>query len=339
MSRDDACSFDACELAVALSHYDLGVIESITPFERGSRKSPKVGIVGERGKFLLKRRSADHADAERVGFSHELQAFLSDAGLPVARLIPTRSTGRTLLQRRQDVYELFEFIPGRPFEGSIAETTDAGRVLARFHRTAAGFLTRYPIPTGDYHDHNAVRSALRGAEAQLKAHADAADVIRELSQAYNAAADRAQQAGIAAQPRSVIHGDWHPGNMLFRNGSVVGVIDLDSVRVSKRVLDIANGALQFSMSTRGDPADWPDHLDLSHFDAFLAGYREISPVENGERRCIPDLMAEALIAESVLPIAATGTFGGYDGYAFLRMLLRKLAWMDESRARMMANGS
>jgi len=329
----EECLFDACELAVALSHYDLGVIESLTPFERGSRKSPKVGIVCQRGKFLLKRRSADHADAERVGFCHELQAFLADAGLPVARLAPTRSTGRTFLQRRQDVYELFEFIPGRPFEGTIAETTDAGRVLARFHRTAAGFLTRYPIPTGDYHDHNAVRSALRAAEAQLREHAEAPGLIRELAEVYNACADRAEQAGLKAQPRSVIHGDWHPGNMLFRGGRVVGVIDLDAVRVSKRVIDVANGALQFSLSTRGDPGEWPDALDGERFDAFLAGYSENSPIENGERRCIPDLMAEALIAETVLPIAATGAFGGHDGFTFLQMVRRKLAWMEQNRDR------
>ncbi len=45
-SREHA-RFDAAELAVVLSHYDLGVIESVTDFSRGSRRSPKVGIVSE----------------------------------------------------------------------------------------------------------------------------------------------------------------------------------------------------------------------------------------------------------------------------------------------------
>ncbi len=61
MQQRDRATFDAAELAVVLSYYDLGVIESITEFARGSRRSPKVGIVGERGKFLLKRRAAERA--------------------------------------------------------------------------------------------------------------------------------------------------------------------------------------------------------------------------------------------------------------------------------------
>ena len=47
-------TFSAGELAVVLSHYDLGVIEAITGYPRGSRRSPKAGIVAQRGKFLLK---------------------------------------------------------------------------------------------------------------------------------------------------------------------------------------------------------------------------------------------------------------------------------------------
>ncbi len=42
------------ELAVVLSHFGLGVLESVTEFPKGSRKAPKMLIAGEQGKFLLK---------------------------------------------------------------------------------------------------------------------------------------------------------------------------------------------------------------------------------------------------------------------------------------------
>ena len=57
LSSTPTATFRPEELAAALSHYNLGVIESITPFAKGSSQSPKVGIVCQKGKFLFKRRN------------------------------------------------------------------------------------------------------------------------------------------------------------------------------------------------------------------------------------------------------------------------------------------
>ena len=45
--------FGAEELAIVLSHFDIGIIDSIVEFPRGSRKAPKLLIVCDHGKFLL----------------------------------------------------------------------------------------------------------------------------------------------------------------------------------------------------------------------------------------------------------------------------------------------
>ena len=49
--------FSAEELAVVLSHFDIGIVESVTEYPRGSRKAPKLLIQSDQGKFLLKRRA------------------------------------------------------------------------------------------------------------------------------------------------------------------------------------------------------------------------------------------------------------------------------------------
>ncbi len=41
-------------------------------------------------------------------------------------------------------------------------------------------------------------------------------------------------------------------------------------------------------------------------------------------------MIEALIAEAVFPIAATGQFGRMDGMAFLSMVVRKVKWLHKN---------
>ena len=139
LQHQTQAKFDASELAVVLSNYDLGVIESVTEFLKGSRRSPKVGIVSDQGKFLLKRRSLERAKPQRVRFSHLLQAHLSQSEFPLCKLIPTRKKGDTILQIRNYIYELFEFVPGHAFDKSIPQTHDAGITLAKFHRSTATF--------------------------------------------------------------------------------------------------------------------------------------------------------------------------------------------------------
>ncbi len=125
-----------------------------------------------------------------------------------------------------------------------------------------------------------------------------------------------------------MHCDWHPGNMLFRNHRVVAVIDYDAARMQQRIIDLANGVLQFSIiGGAEDPAVWPDYVDETRFKRFIRGYDTVDVVSVAELEIIPWLMIEAMVAESVLPIAATGSFGRIEGYGFLQMIERKVRWV------------
>ena len=122
--------------------------------------------------------------------------------------------------------------------------------------------------------------------------------------------------------------------MLFRNRHVAAVIDYDAARLQPRVIDFANGALQFSILGGGEVADtWPDYIDQTRFKRFMRGYDSVSVITKAEVRAVPFLMCEAMIAEAVLPIAATGSFGRFIGFSFLQMIDRKVKWvlshMDE----------
>ena len=132
-------------------------------------------------------------------------------------------------------------------------------------------------------------------------------------------------------PKQIVHADWHPGNMLFRDNHVVAVIDYDSARLLPRIIDIANGCLQFSiLGGDDDVSKWPDYPDESRFKRFLRGYDEVMLLSQAEIATIPHLMIEALIAEAVFPIAATGQFGRMDGMGFLSMVMRKVQWLQKS---------
>lgn len=332
--------FATDELAIVLSHYDIGAIESIQDFPRGSRKAPKLLISAEHGRFLLKRRAKGKDDPFKVAFCHALQLHLAQRQFPLPHLIGTRRDNNSMLQLRGCVYELFEYIPGQPYPQTIEATVDAGRVLGLFHKLLMDFESPWQPPTGSYHLAASVLSGLKLIPAALgggELDSEVPVLVEELTQRYQRAGAAADRLGLADWPPQITHADWHPGNMLFRDNHVVAVIDYDSARLLPRVIDAANGALQFSIIGGDDNvARWPDHLDEARFKRFCRGYDTVDLLTRAELEAFPHLMIEALIAEAVLPIAATGTFGRLEGLAFLRMVQRKAAWMEAHAGRLVA---
>lgn len=347
MQAPQRATFGTEELAVVLSHYELGVIESITEFRRGSRRSPKVGVVAERGKFLVKRRTLRRVDLDRIIFAHKVQQFLTSSGFPAPKLIATRNHNQELLRIKDYVYEVFEFVRGQPCrldECGPAEARSAGSVLARFHETVRGFeLTgdeqrRF---RGGFHDAAHVRSGLLSISTTLSSRdsfsgdeAELATLIQLVLLAYDAAAAAVNEAGFADVDEQLVHADWHPGNLVYRNAEVAAVIDFDAIRFSRRVVDIASGALHFSLLATGEPSDWPESLDEERFNAFLEGYDTVSPLSESERTCVPHLMIEALTAECVTPIAETGSVGRWSGNRVLQMVKRKGEWIANHAGRL-----
>ena len=142
---------------------------------------------------------------------------------------------------------------------------------------------------------------------------------------------KVQEIGLPGWPKQIVHGDWHPGNMLFRDRHVVAVIDYDAARVQQRVIDFANGVLQFSiLGGSEDPTKWPEYVDVTRYKRFMLGYDSVNVITKQEMQCVPHLICEAMIAEGVLPIAATGSFGRIQGYPFLKMIDRKTRWIQEN---------
>jgi Ser/Thr protein kinase RdoA (MazF antagonist) len=331
--------FAPAELARVLSFYDLGPIESAKEYPRGSRKSPKLILRTENGAFLLKRRADFRGDPFKVAFAHALIEHLRDRKFPVPALIGTRGGENSILTVEGRTYELFQFVEAEKYDESLEATTDAGRALAGFHDAVADFRGDWTPPESSFHDSphvrnclNAIPSTTAGHDSVIGHEAELLCATQNLYERYDAAAEEVGRCGWSRWPNSIIHGDWHPGNMLFRNGHVVAVLDLDSARYQPRVVDLANGMLQFSiMRGRKEPVGWPDFFDLTRMRRFFEGYLQVRSMPADQRRALPDLMVESLIAEAVLPIAMTGSFGRMPGFGVLQMVHRKVRWLCANR--------
>ena len=246
-----------------------------------------------------------------------------------------------MLQYSGLVYELFEYIRGTGYDNSLESTYDSGKILALYHKLLRDYTPEYEPAVGSYHASKSISSGLdqipftlsRGDQARNISQSQVTSTLGFLRDSYVEAYTHVNDAGLNDWPLQIVHCDWHPGNMLFRNRKVVAVIDYDAARMQQRVIDLANGVLQFSIIGGGeDPTSWPDYVDEGRFKRFIRGYDEVEVISVAELEIIPWLMIEAMVAESVLPIAATGSFGRMEGYSFLQMIERKVRWVQKSHA-------
>ncbi len=326
--------FSSEELAQVLSHYDIGVIHQVTHLSAGSKRTPKLVIVSEQGKFLLKRRRHGKDDLYRVAFAHAVQTHLSAHSFPVTSIIPTCDEKKTILQLDNHIYELFRFVSGTRYDGSNEATVEAGLYLAKFHQYLGDFASQWEPLKGSFHDSSSVRRYLKmvGADKQSASRDELRKTAEVLMRLYNDSSVHVNELGFDSWPQQVVHGDWHPGNMLFSDRKLEAVLDFDSVKVAPTVTDLANGMLQFSIvGDRPNPADWPDYLDQAKLIQFLNGYRQVIAFDENKLASLVDLMIETMIAEAVLPVATTGFFGGLGGLDFLKMIRRKTEWLNENR--------
>jgi Ser/Thr protein kinase RdoA (MazF antagonist) len=323
------------ELERVLAQYELGRMLETHTLTTGNRRSPKKMLVTDGGKFLLKRRARNKDDVYHVGFAHSVQMFLGQRGFPVAAPVPTRDH-TTVLRLDGHTYEVFHFMPGSRFDGSLEAVNDAGRQLARMHEHFGDFTCGWQPFKRTYHDSFAVRSHLRTIGSEKGPHEPGkgwAGIASELGRLYTEASGRVNALGFDTWPGQIVHGDWHPGNMLFADGKVTCVLDFDSAKLAPVVTDVANGALQFSiMGGRPNPTEWPDQLDRRKLRAFTGAYTKQRSLDDTLLAAVPDLMIEILIAEAAAPIAATGRFEHLAGLDFLKMIVRKCRWIDDNRA-------
>ncbi|MHC4758264.1 MAG: phosphotransferase enzyme family protein [Planctomycetota bacterium] len=329
--------FGTQELIKVLSCYDIGPVLDIKSLSIGNRRAPKVIISSENGKYLLKRRSPGKDDLYRVAFAHSVQGYLCKKNFPVTTLTPTHGGKVTVLHLNDHTYELFSYISGSRYDGSEEATLDAGRQLAVMHKYLQEFVSDFKPLRGIFHDSTPVRRHLKsiGLSSNSNGNGKLTKIVEDLMLLYNQASTHVNELGFDTWQEQVIHGDWHPGNILFKNKKIIAVLDFDSARFAPSVIDLANGMLQFSIvGGRPNPIDWPAYCDQEKLVQFLTGYLEAMKLDKNMIISLIDLMIETMIAEAVLPIAATGFFGNLSGLDFLQMICLKTSWLDKNRKKL-----
>jgi Ser/Thr protein kinase RdoA (MazF antagonist) len=320
--------FSSSEARRVLGQYDIGEVLTAAPLRAGSAHSPKLLVTTDRGVYLLKRRAPTKSDPFRVAFSHEIQLFLAKHHFPVPHLIGTRDDNNTLLQTEEAVYEVFEFLNSSPYDRSIEETASAGQTLALSHKLLSLCRPKFPPPVGGYHDNPLIPKLLRRADAVLRASStphSGGKLFGEIFSLRDRVRRGANAAGLHTWPTHIVHADFHPGNTLFYDQHVVGVIDFDGARIQQRIIDLANSITTFStfIDSAVAPKDWPPEVELPRFGAFIKAYDASLRLSQAEVEILPLLMVEAVLTECTFLLAG----------ADAEQIIRSIPWLEMALAR------
>lgn len=315
------------------------------PIGRGSRLSAKSSLRAKGRRYMLKRRAPDQSGLERVEFLHAFQKHLSSSGVPVPRLV-TSLDGRTALPSPAGTYELFEWVEGGRWKQQVSEAAEVGAALGSMLTASESFTPPSTAAESSFHSAVALAGAsatVMEAVARVEPRVNRANLQRVLELLILRSARAALKVdaiGLCSSPRLCIHGDTHPGNVLFESGRIQALLDFDAARLDHRACEIANALVHFGNSSIVNVPDqeWRAELDLRRVQALLAGLNNGLPVPIGfeERSMLPWLMIESCTLESIVPIARSGQFAHLGAERFLAFIEEKTAWIESNALQISA---
>ena len=314
-----------------LGGYDLGGAWRVVG-PGGGTANLNLMVEAPRGKLFLRRRNRRYASPEQVAYEHALMQHLAAKGIGGPLPLATRG-GETAVRVGGDVYELQPYVEGEPFApDSLAQLRGAGRALARFHAALEDFVAPVAKDLPRYDDPAAIRAGY--ASLLARATPEQREAVERILRVVAMLEEAFPDAAYAALPHCIVHGDYHPANVLFRGEEVVGIFDLDWVSRQPRVRDLSDGVTYFA-GRRDAPLDGADIGSLTRgvqFDAprarvFVDGYRELRRIEAAELQALPLVgMARWLFSK----VSGMRKVGEGERTAFaLRDALGPVEWLRE----------
>ena len=283
----------------------------------GGTANASLVIVGARGQYVLRRRNPRYADPAQLSYDHAVIHGLAKAGLPVPHVVRTPA-GSRWVEHDGHIYELFDFVEGAPATPEDPqEVCAAGLMLAKLHLAAERLKPPGHKQWPRYFDPKvslkALKETRRRVRPRTRGEGDGdgedepalATVDFLLAQAELAERELPDKA-YGALPQTIVHGDWHPANLRFRDHEIVGIFDFDWVGRQPRMVDVTDGLLFFA-AHRETAIDGGDIWSLTQpfepvwelMGLFMAAYREHVRLTRAELNALPALMRQRCLYNRV----------------------------------------
>jgi homoserine kinase type II len=285
---------DREEIEEVISHYSIGHVRKITP-AIGGLTNDNTFVDTDQGQFFLRRRNPSFTP-DSIDFELGLIDRLFRDGFPTAPVVRT-SKGALRVELGGRNWELYHRLPGEHFDvENIEQVRSAARLLARFHRAAAD----YPVRPGHILDRNVDLSRVHKVIDQFEEEAErrvwliGPFVSPMIADFFRRQADIVVDCikPITGLPKTMIHGDFQPSNILFKGNEAIALLDFGETSLFYRAYDVAKAILRFSTLKPGysSQMDMAPRMDLIRANAFLDAYQSELPLSESELQAMPALL-------------------------------------------------
>ncbi|WP_066650580.1 MULTISPECIES: homoserine kinase [Sphingomonas] len=266
-------------LADFLARFDVGELVSAKGIAEGVENSNYL-VDTTRGRFILTLYEK-RVDAADLPFFMALLDHLDAKGLPVPPAIKDRD-GIEIHELEGRPACLIKFLPGVSLSHPTAtQAQAAGRALGQMHNAVADF--------------GAVRANSMGVESWAPLFERCGNDLDRIQPGLHAAAARMVEEVLAhwpsqgTLPRSAIHADLFPDNVLMLGDRVTGLIDFYFACTDFRSYDLAVMHTAWAFDATGA------HHDEAVGQSLIAGYRAEVALSDAEMAALPALARGACL--------------------------------------------
>ena len=271
------------DLAALIAEFDVGELTSAKGIAEGVSNSnwlvETTGKTGAGARFILTMYEF-RIEVEDLPFFLSLLDHLAAKHCPVPRTIHDRS-GALYRMVGDKAVALIEFLPGvsvsHPTPG---QARSVGRALAQLHLASADF-------------DQSRENAMGLVESRRLAEACGAEGMAQIDPALAALVARElpllERAWPSDLPRSVIHADLFPDNVLMLGEQVTGLIDFYFACTDLTAYDVAVTHAAWCFDGEGR------RFDPAISAALLEGYESLRPLSEAERDALPVLARAAAL--------------------------------------------
>lgn len=258
-------------IADLLNHYDVGTLVSAKGIAEGIENSNYL-VETDRNRFILTIYEK-RVDSDDLPFFLSMLDHLAKNGQPVPPAISDRN-GRQIQEIEGKPACLIAFLPGvSPGEPTTGQCEAAGAALGKLHHALADF--------GQNRPNTLSLEGWRDLAGQCGASLD--DIESGLSAFVAEELDTLTTHWSYDLPRSAIHADLFPDNVLMLGERVTGIIDFYFACTDIRAYDLAVTHAAWCFTPDGG-----DFLD-AHSRALIGGYDAALPLSAEERNALPIL--------------------------------------------------
>jgi len=271
------------DLAALIAHFDVGELTSAKGIAEGVSNSnwlvETTGRNGAGARFILTMYEF-RIEVEDLPFFLSLLDHLAAKGCPVPRTIHD-SAGALYRMVGDKAVALIEFLPGVSVSHPTAGQARAvGQALAQLHLASADFPGSRTNAMGLAESRRLAEECGHGGMAQIDP-ALAELVARELP--------LLEAAWPSTLPRSVIHADLFPDNVLMLGDQVTGLIDFYFACTDLTAYDLAVTHAAWCFDGEGR------RFNPAISAALIAGYEAVRLLGEDERAALPVLARTAAL--------------------------------------------